>query len=386
MPLKPFEWTYSCTKVHFGPSSEESLRQYIKGVKKVVIVSGRLAAKASGALDDVTSILREQGVEYVTYDRVVSNPPSSLAEDLAKYIKETGSEAIIAIGGGSVIDVSKVAAAIVGSGGSALDYLYGKRKASSCIPVYAVNLTHGTGSEVNRYANLTDVTSGDKLGNEVCYPRASFDDPRYTLSMPKEQVLCTAFDALYHAYESATTVGSPPLVWTLAKEVVSRISESLPKAVLNLKDEGSRYWLMYSSMLAGVAIDISPTNIIHQVENILSGLVPSLPHGCGLAIIGPTLAPIVHSASPEVSASLLRILSPGKDIASPDDAARALSEFEESVGFNKRLGDYGIGKDIVRETVRRAFNNPVVAERLRTRLGGAVIDEGRLTQLLMSVI
>nr|WP_148217173.1 iron-containing alcohol dehydrogenase [Acidilobus saccharovorans] len=385
MPLKPFEWTYSCTKVHFGPSSEESLRSYVKGVRKVIIVTGRIAAKASGALDDVIAILRDNGVEYSIFDRVVANPPSSLADELAKYVKDFGAEALIAIGGGSTIDTAKVASAIVANGGTALDYLYGKRRAQTCLPVYAVNLTHGTGSEVNRYANMTDVTRGDKLGNEVCYPKAAFDDPRYTISMPMEQVLCTTFDALYHAYEAATTVGSSPLVWALAEESIRRIVENLPLAVANPKDESPRYWLMYSSMISGVAIDLSPTNIVHQIENILSGLVPSLPHGCGLAIIGPALAPIIHSASPDISTRLLRILEPSGNITA-ETAGNILEKFAESVGFNRRLGYYGIGRDIVREAVRRAFSNPIVAERLRTRLGRVNLDEQKLTELLTSMI
>ena len=386
MPLKPFEWTYSCVRVHFGPSSEEALRNYVKEFKRVVIVAGRSGARASGALKDVESMLGELGIQYVVYDRVVSNPPSSLAEDLAQAIRSFGGEAIIAVGGGSVIDTAKVAAAIVANGGSALDYLYGRRKASSCLPLFAINLTHGTGSEVNRYANMTDVTRGDKLGNEVCYPRASFDDPRYTLTMPKEQVLCTSFDALYHAYESATTIGSSPLVMALALEVVRRIRENLPIAAERPADEAARYWLMYAAMLGGVAIDLSPTNIIHQVENILSGLAPSLPHGCGLAIIGPLLAPLVHQASPEASTALLRVLDPNLSDVTPEGVGKVLAKFEESVGFSKRLSDYGIGRDVLRDAVRRAFSNPVVAERLRTRLGGLRVDEQKLFELLSAAL
>ncbi|MGC9072507.1 MAG: iron-containing alcohol dehydrogenase, partial [Acidilobus sp.] len=70
----------------------------------------------------------------------------------------------------------------------------------------------------------------------------------------------------------------------------------------------------------------------------------------------------------------------------PESAGKTLQKFEESVGFTKRLSDYGIGKDVIREAVRRAFSNPVVAERLRTRLGGVKIDEQRLLELLMATL
>lgn len=381
---RAFEWTYACAKVRFGPGAVEALRGYLHGYKRVYLVMGRRAAAESGALADVRPLLDSLGIEYGVYDQVVPNPPSSLADDLAARVSRFSAEAIIAIGGGSTIDTAKVAAAIAANGGSSLDYLYGRRRATRCLPLFVINLTHGTGSEVNRYANMTDVSTGDKLGNEVCYPTASFDDPRYTLSMPLEEVLCTSFDALYHAYEAATTAGSSPLAQALAEEAVRRIAEYLPLAASNPKDENARYWLMYASMLAGVAIDLSPTNIIHLFENMLSGLVPSLPHGCGLALIGPSLVPLVHSASPEPSTRLLRILDP--NVRSPEDAGAALARFVKHVGFSRRLSDYGVGKDIVREAVRRAFKNPVVAERLRNRLSGVQLDEQRVLQLLLSAV
>jgi Alcohol dehydrogenase, class IV len=204
--------------------------------------------------------------------------------------------------------------------------------------------------------------------------------------MPKEQVICTTLDALYHAYESATTVGSSPLVLTFSLEAVKRIRDNLPLAVERPNDEAPRYWLMYAAMLAGVAIDLSPTNIIHQIENIISGISPSLPHGCGLAIIGPVLAPLVHQASPETSSQIIRTLDPSLSEVTPEAASKALADFTMSVGFTKRLSDYGIGKDVLREAVRRAFSNPVVSERLRTRLGGVKIDEQRLFEMLMTTL
>ncbi len=382
-----FKWVYNNDEINFGPSSLDELKNYLKDNKKVIIVTGKMSAKLSGALDDTIKILKDIGIPYSIFDKVSPNPLSSQADELAKMIASYGSDAIIAIGGGSIIDTAKLGSAIAANGGKAVDYLYGKRKVEKIIPMYAINLTHGTGTEANRYANTTDTERGDKLGNAICYPKAAFDDPKYTLSMPKEEVLCTTFDAFYHAYESSTTSNSPPLVHMLSIEAVSQIKENLPIAIQKLDDINPRYYLLYASMIAGVSIDLSPTNIIHALENIMSGLVPSLPHGCGLAIIGPLLAPLIHKSSPNESTKILRILNPSIKPNSDDSLiTKTLTDFHNSMGFNKKLSDYGFGHDMLRESVRRAFANPVVVDRLKNRLYGLNIDEKILINLLENSI
>jgi len=382
-----FKWVYNNDEINFGPSSLDNLRNYLNNVKKTIIITGKTSAKASGALDDTVKILKEFNISYTIFDNVSPNPLSSQADELAKAVISYGADIIIAIGGGSVIDTAKLGSAVAANGGKTIDYLYNKRKVEKIIPVYAVNLTHGTGTEANRYANTTDTERGDKLGNAICYPKASFDDPKYTLSMPKEEVLCTTFDAFYHAYESTTTSGSSPLVQMLSEETVKQIKENLPLAVQNLNDVNPRYYLLYASMIAGVSIDLNPTNIIHALENIMSGLVPSLPHGCGLAIIGPLLAPLIHKSSPNESTKILKILNPDiKPNSDPSMITKTITEFQSSVGFNKKLRDYGFGRDMLRESIRRAFSNPIIADRLKNRLYGINIDEKVLINTLENSI
>ena len=383
--LVPFKWTYGEVTLHFGAGAVGALPGYLAGTKRVLLVTGRTSARASGALSDVERSLSSAGVERSLYDRVSPNPQSSQAEEVAELVKSTGADAVVAIGGGSVIDVSKVGSAIAIGGGSAMDYIYGRIKAVPRLPVYAVNLTHGTGSEANRYANLTDIAVGDKIGGEVCYPRVSFDDPRYTLTMPREEVLCTSFDALYHAYESATTAGSPPLAQDISEAVVRNVARALPMAGTDPSSIEHRYWLMYAAMLGGVAIDISPTNLIHAVENFLSGMRPSLPHGCGLAIIGPSLVRLVHTASPDASTHMLRTLDPSFD-GTPEGAAAVLSKFQSSVGFSRTLGDYGIDEELLATAVKRAFSNELSVNRIRSRLAGLELDAEKLLRYLRSLL
>ncbi|MCE4623761.1 MAG: iron-containing alcohol dehydrogenase [Caldisphaeraceae archaeon] len=382
-----FTWSYNDVKIVFGPSAIDDLKNYLVGVKNVVIVTGRSSAIKSGAQDDVTKFLNELSIRYSIFNKVTPNPLSTQADELARAIALENVDCLIAIGGGSVIDTAKVASAVAANGGSAIDYLYGRKDVKRTVPVFAINLTHGTGSEVDRYANMTDAEKGDKLGNVVSYPKVSFDDPRYTITLPKEQVLCTSFDALYHAYESSTTLNSPPLARTLSEEAVRLISKYLPRAMQSLQDMEARYYLLYASMLAGIAIDLSPTNIIHAIENVMSGIKPSLPHGCGLAIVGPLLAPLVHMASPEGSTRILRVLDPNvKPNSDPGLIRDVLSNFVASVGFSKRLGDYGFDKETLSEAIRRAFSNPAVLEKIVGRLHGINVDKQKILELLKEAL
>ncbi|MDP7983005.1 MAG: iron-containing alcohol dehydrogenase, partial [Conexivisphaerales archaeon] len=147
--MVPFKWTYGAVTLHFGTGAVGALLGYLAGTKRVLLVTGRTSARASGALSDVEHVLSSAGVERSLYDRVSPNPQSSQAEEVAELVRSTGADAVVAIGGGSAIDVSKVGSAIAIGGGSAMDYIYGRIKAVPRLPVYAINLTHGTGSEAN---------------------------------------------------------------------------------------------------------------------------------------------------------------------------------------------------------------------------------------------
>ena len=140
----------------------------------------------------------------------------------------------------------------------------------------------------------------------------------------------------------------------LAREAIRLIRSWLSKVLSNLRDLEGRYWLLYASMLAGVAIDAASTHVVHAIEHALSGMRPELAHGAGLAAIGPRAVYYIHKASPEHSAATLKPIAP--DIkASPEDAekaSKAVEEFQRSLGFDEKLSDYGFGKDDVEEVAK----------------------------------
>jgi len=353
-----FTLRYASTKLFFGEGSVKGLAKYLSKHSLVAVVTGRSSAKVSGALDDVVDIIKEVGANYFVVSGVPPNPWASSADDVAERVWREGADAVVAIGGGSVIDTAKVAAAIIAGGGRAAEYVTFRRRVKSTLPLYAINLTHGTGSEVDRYAVLTIDGTGEKRGASITYPVVGIDDPKYTVTLPRDHTIYTSLDALYHTYEASTAKNlSSPYVTLLSKEAIARIKEWLNTAVTDPKNSEARSWLLYASMLAGIAIDASSTHVIHGVEHALSGINPKLPHGAGLAIIGPELIKHIHKACSAKSAEVLRALNPELRPI-PHDATKAaetVQEFQNSVGFDKKLSDYGFSRDDIREALNLIF-------------------------------
>jgi alcohol dehydrogenase len=360
MQLKSFRIRASKTKLHFGVGALRSVEELLEKFKRVYIVTSRSAARVSGALSDVELLLKNSGVAYEVFDGVVPNPLALVVNSLAERVWRFSAEAVVAIGGGSVIDSAKIASVIAHCGGFVEDYVRGSREPCGSLPIIAINLTHGTGSEVNRYAVVTLENPRTKYGiaSEHMYPLTSVDDPQYLKTLPKSQTMYTAFDAFYHALEASCGVDSSPYVLALAEEAVKNIVTWLSVA---LKDPGNveaRYWLLYASMLAGVALDNSRAHIIHAVENVLSGVNTELPHGAGLAMLGPAAVKHLYKAVPEPLHRVLRHLDPGLE-PSPTHAVRAaeaVKRFHVEMGFRENLRSYGFTEQEADRVVDTVLN------------------------------
>ncbi|MEZ0394401.1 MAG: iron-containing alcohol dehydrogenase [Desulfurococcaceae archaeon] len=353
--------------------------------RKPLVVIGGASAEVSGALGELLSLLRGLGASPSIYRGVKPNPTISQAEEVADRCRAESCDSFIAVGGGSVIDVAKAARAAVAGGGRVADYFYGRRKLGGDLPLMAINLTHGTGSEVDRYAVLTDEATKEKRGFQAGYPSVGVDDPRYTLSLPRSQTLYTSIDAFAHGFESATSRSSSPFTELLGEEIARMVFANLPVALRDPRDLGARYNLMFAAALGGVSIDHALTHVGHGIEHALSGMNPSLPHGAGLAIIYRALIKHVYRALPETCHRLLRHVDPGLR-PSPDDAERAqksFNQFLDSVGFGEGLSDYGFQPEDVRAAAKVLMRNTM---RRYIDLAPIKVTEKFITDLLDEVV
>lgn len=358
MSLKSFSIRAGKTVVYFGIGAVKNVEGFVRRFRRAYVVTSRSAARVSGALTDVEAILKSAGVVYEVFDRVSPNPSAKLVNELGERVWRFGAELVIAIGGGSVIDSAKLAAVLAQCGGYVEDYINRRRDVCGALPIIAVNLTHGTGSEVDKYAvaTLEDPRVKIGIGSEHMYLAIAVEDPQYLRTLPRNQTMYTAFDAFYHAVESATTILSSPYVVALAEEAVRNIVKWLPVAINDPSNIEARYWLLYASMVAGIAIDNTRTHMVHALEHVISGLNEGLAHGAGLAMLGPVAIKHVYKANPETLHRLLRYLDPSLEPtpSHAEKASEAVKRFHIGVGFRENLRMYGFSEQDADKVVELA--------------------------------
>lgn len=355
--------------VYFGVGAIKKIGDILKSLKeeknvnKVIVVSGRGAYKATGAWGYVEEALKANGIGYINFDKVTPNPTTHHVDEAVKMALDFGAQAVIAIGGGSPVDAGKSTAILMEYPDKTCNDLYEfKFKPNKAAPIIAINLTHGTGSETNRFAVVTVPEKDFKpaIAYDCIYPYASIDDPALMTKLSLSQTLYVSVDAVNHVVEAATSKVASPYSITLAKETIRLVAKYLPKAVANPDDLEARYYLSYASLLGGVSFDNGLLHYTHALEHPLSAVKHELSHGLGLAILLPAVIKYIY---PEKGAVLADILSPivpnlKGDASEAQYAAEKVEQWLFSLGINQKLKDEGFTQEDVGKLTYLAFNTP----------------------------
>ncbi|MCL2842601.1 MAG: iron-containing alcohol dehydrogenase [Oscillospiraceae bacterium] len=337
-----------------------------KGVDCVLVMSGRAAYVKTGAWDYVTKALEKHGIRHVLYNKVQPNPETQQVDEAVAEAKAAGAKAVIGIGGGSPIDAGKSAAILLAYPDKTCQELYEAQFApDTAVPFVAINLTHGTGSEINRFAVVTIPEKDYKpaIAYDCIYPFYSIDDPALMTTLPPHQTSYVTVDAVNHVIEAATTVLNNPLSITLGREVITLVAKYLPVALENPNDLTARYFLTYAAMIAGTSFDNGLLHFTHALEHPLSGVKTDLSHGLGLAVLLPAIVKSIYPARSAILADLLVPIVPGLT-DSPADAQKAadgVRAWLASVGVGETMSDLGFTKADVPKLVQLAFDTPGLA-------------------------
>jgi alcohol dehydrogenase len=351
-----------------------------KGIDKVIVMTGRGAYKATGAWDYVTAAFEKAGIEYVLYNKVTPNPDDAMVDEATAIGREFGAQAVLAIGGGSPIDAGKSVAVLLKYTDKTAQELYELTFApQEAAPVVAINLTHGTGTEVDRFAVVSIPAKDYKpaIAYDCLYPLYSIDDPGLTTKLSPAQTRYVSVDAVNHVIEAATSKAASPFTIGLAKETIRLVAEYLPKASANPEDLVARYYLMYASMIAGVAFDNGLLHFTHALEHPLSGVKPDLSHGLGLSMLLPAVIKTIYPAMPEVLADILSPVVAGLkgDAAEAVTAAHGVETWLKKVGVPEKLTDEGYSEADVEKLTELAMTTPS----LDLLLSMAPVDAGKET-------
>ncbi len=356
------------TNVYFGVGAIEKIEDIAKslkdkGIDKVIVVSGRGAYKITGAWDYVEKALNNNNIGYINYAKVTPNPTTAAIDEAVSMAKDFGAKAVIAIGGGSPIDTGKSVAILLEYPEKTAAQLYEfEFTPDKAAPIVAINLTHGTGTEVNRFAVATNLEKNFKpaIAYDCIYPSYSIDDPQLMTKLSLNQTLYTSIDAVNHVIEAATSTVASPYSISLAKETISLVAKYLPKAAADLENPEYRYYLLYASLLGGVGFDNGLLHFTHALEHPLSAVKPELSHGLGLAMLLPAVVKAIYPAKAATLAEILEPIAPGLQ-GTPDEAQKAAELVEKwlaDVGVPQKLLDDGFCEADLDKLVNLCFTTP----------------------------
>ena len=352
------------TTVYFGCGAIQKINDIAhiyaeRGINKVVVMSGRNAYKSTGAWNVVEKALKENKIEYINYDKVTPNPTTDAIDEATTLARNFGAKAVITIGGGSPTDAGKSVAILLKypneTGSSLYEFKFSPTEA---VPIVAINLTHGTGSETNRFAVATILEKNYKpaIAYDCIYPEFAIDDPDLMTGLSPKQTRYVSIDAVNHVIEAATSTVASPYSVTLARQVIELVGKYLPKAIQNPADKEARYYLCYAALMGGVCFDNGLLHYTHALEHPLSAMKPDFSHGLGLAILLPAVIKNIYSAKAE---TLQYILEPiVKDTTDAQKTAEGVYEWLKSVDVPNKLKDEGFSEANVEKLTELAFTTP----------------------------
>lgn len=357
------------TTVYFGVGAINKIQDIAKdlkskGIDKVIVMSGRNAYKATGAWDVVEKALKDNEIGYVNYDKVTPNPTTHHVDEATSMAKEFGAKAIISIGGGSPTDAGKSVAILLENEGKTASDLYEfKFTPEKAAPIVSINLTHGTGTETNRFAVVTVPEKNYKpaIAYDCIYPMYAIDDPALMVKLSPKQTRYVSIDAINHVVEAATSKVASPYTVTLAAEVVNLVTKYLPYAILNPEDLTARYYLAYAAMMAGVCFDNGLLHYTHALEHPLSAVKPDLSHGLGLAMLLPAVIKAMYNDKKEVLNYILAPMITDFENPTPMKVAQDVQAWLASVDVKEKLEDIGFTADDVDKLVDLTFETPSLA-------------------------
>ncbi|WP_457754903.1 iron-containing alcohol dehydrogenase family protein [Thermovibrio ammonificans] len=332
---------YLPTKLLFGWSSLERLPEEINSLKldtqRVAVICSP-SAVAHGTAGRVAKMFPSSEVEI--FDSVEPDPTVENALLVLNSVSRFKPTLIVAVGGGSPLDVAKAVSVLLENPGS-LESFIGVPEPfeKPGVPLVAVPTTAGSGSEVTPYAVLTDRKKLRKapLISSYLYPKLAVVDPELTLTLPREVTANSGVDALTHALESYLTQRRTPISSFYSLEATSLLLRYLPKAFGNPNHREARTKVMFASTLAGMAIADAGAGLVHTLAHVV-GVLYRLPHGLANGLF---LVPVIRFYGLSVKDDLNRIAS----FVGLNGAEDLLSELERLLTFlriPRRLSQVGI--------------------------------------------
>jgi len=272
----------------FGTGAIEQLGQWCAQLgTKALLVTGRGSLRRSGWLDEIVSNLSDHGVAVAVFEGAEPEPSVDMVQVGRGRLWEAGCDLVVAVGGGSSLDVGKAIGALVGETGEVAEYHRGRPITERGVPIIAVPTTSGTGSEVTPNAVLIDQERGVKasLRGDGLVPKVAIVDPQLTLTLPPAATAFAGIDAFTQALEGFTSTGANLVTDKFAAEALGHLAGAIRTAYSDGDNLVAREHMSLGSLLAGIGFASSRLGLVHGLAHPV-GIISGQPHGrvCGLLL------------------------------------------------------------------------------------------------------
>ena len=375
---------YNPVKLIFGKGQLAKLATELPSYgKKVLVVYGGGSIKRNGLYEELITLLNDIGMEVHELSGVEPNPRVSTARKGAEICKEQEIDVLLAVGGGSVIDCTKLIACAAKYDGDAWDFVSKKATPSEALPFGTVLTLAATGSEMNAGSVITNEETEEKYGwgSPFSFPKFSVLDPTYTMSVPKDQTIYGIVDMMSHIFEQYfNEATNTPVQDEMCEGVLRAIIEDGPKLVQNLEN----YELRETILIAGtlglngfLGLGYQGDWATHEIEHAVSA-VYDIPHAGGLAILFPHWMRQNVKVNPErfvkLAVKVFGVDPTGKTVEEiAHEGIDCLSTFWLSIGAPETLAYYGIDDSKIEVMAEKATVNGEIG-RFR-KLGKQDVEE-----------
>ena len=336
---KPYYEFFCPVKVIAGHAALEHVpfELDILGAKRPMVITDK-GVRGVGLLSHVEAAFAAAGAQIAAiFDDVPPDSSLQTVRAAAQAYRDAGCDALIAIGGGSVIDTSKAVNILVSEGGDDLLAYSGAHVLKRPLkPLFVVPTTSGTGSETTAIAFISDTEKGVKMPfmSYFLMPNAAVLDSRMTLTLPAHITAMTGMDALTHAVEAFTCLAHNPISDAYAQGAIRKISDNLLHVLDNPADADGRLELAQASTMAGVAFSNAMVGLVHALGHSL-GAVCHLPHGLCMNLFLPYALEYNKEVNGDRIAELLLPLAGAEVYAATPAAQRA----DRAIAEIRRLRD-----------------------------------------------
>lgn len=377
------DFTYhNPTKIEFGKGKEALIGTAIaqNHINKILLCYGSERIKKDGLYDTVTAHLKKNGIAWVELGGIISNPVLSKVNEGIALAKKESVQAVLAIGGGSVLDSAKSIAAGALYENDVWDFFIHKAVIEKALPVYAIMTLAATGSEMNGFAVVTNDQTQQKynIASIHVYPRLSILNPVLTQSVPNNYLAYSAVDIIAHVIEGyLTATVQPHFQSRMVEGIIQTVMETTEILLQNPSDYNARAEFTWAATQALNGSTTAGTNPYvfpnHMIEHSLSALF-NIAHGAGLAIVIPAWMRWYHTQNPAQFERFAQTIF-GKNGA--EEGIDALKSWFAKIGAPVGLSEAGIPKEAiekiaqnvaqaaVRQGVSRIYSQSVIEEILR---------------------